>query len=205
MNISLKQISKKFNENWIFKDVNLELLSNDKLAILGANGSGKSTLLQIIAGYVSPSKGELIVSNQQIIPNTEIYQYISIAAPSTELIEEFTLDEYVKFYASLKPLSSEINAEHIAEICYLYDAKNRMIQHYSSGMKQRLKLTLAIVSQNPILLLDEPTSNLDLQGIEWYRKLITQYALNKTIIVCSNQMNDEYFFCTHQLNINDYK
>lgn len=205
MNISLKQISKKFNENWIFKDVNLELLSNDKLAILGANGSGKSTLLQIIAGYVSPSKGELIVSNQQIIPNTEIYQYISIAAPSTELIEEFTLDEYVKFYASLKPLSSEINAEHIAEICYLHDAKHRMIQHYSSGMKQRLKLTLAIVSQNPILLLDEPTSNLDLQGIEWYRKLITQYALNKTIIVCSNQMNDEYFFCTHQLNINDYK
>jgi ATPase subunit of ABC transporter with duplicated ATPase domains len=205
MNISLKHISKKFNENWIFKDVNLELMSNDKLAILGANGSGKSTLLQIIAGYVSPSKGEMIVSNEQIIPNTEIYQYISIAAPSTELIEEFTLDEYVKFYASLKPLSSEISAEHIAEICYLKDAKHRMIQNYSSGMKQRLKLTLAIVSQNPILLLDEPTSNLDLQGIEWYRNLITQYALDKTIIVCSNQMNDEYFFCKQQLNINDYK
>jgi ABC-type multidrug transport system ATPase subunit len=205
MNVNLENISKKFNENWIFKDVSISLTSQEKLAILGANGSGKSTLLQIIAGYVTASKGTIKYMLNDNTTVLDIYQHLSIAAPSTELIEEFTLVEYVSFYTRLKPIFDNYSPEKIAEICYLEEAKHRMIQNYSSGMKQRLKLALAILSNTPLLLLDEPTSNLDLQGIEWYRKMITEYAHEKTIIVCSNQMNDEFFFCKKHLNINDYK
>jgi ABC-type multidrug transport system ATPase subunit len=205
MKITLQHISKKYNSNWIFKDLHLEINAQEKLAVLGSNGSGKSTLLQMIAGYVSPSEGKILYDTDQVSIETDIYKHMSICAPSTELIEEFTLIEYVDFYNQLKPLMASMKANEIAELCYLESAKNRMIQTYSSGMKQRLKLALAALSNTPVLLLDEPTSNLDLQGIDWYKNLISTHAMHKSIVVCSNQMNDEYFFCTQVININDYK
>jgi ABC-type multidrug transport system ATPase subunit len=205
MNISLHNISKKFNENWVFRDVSIEIKSKEKLAILGANGSGKSTLMQIIAGYVSQTSGTITYELSKEIHRDEMYKYLSVVAPSTELIEEFTLGEMVTFYIQLKPLFNGLKANDILDICYLNDAKNKSILHYSSGMKQRLKLALAVLSDVPLLLIDEPTSNLDNKGIQWYKNLITEHAVNKTIIVCSNQMNDEYFFCSKQLNIDDYK
>lgn len=205
MKISLQSISKKYNSNWIFKGVSIDIESTEKLAILGPNGSGKSTLLQLISGYVSPSEGKIEYQSNANVVEENIYQHISICAPSTEIIEEFTLREYVEFYSKLKPLISPFDAKRIAEICYLETANDRMIQTYSSGMKQRLRLALAILSNATVLLLDEPTSNLDLQGIDWYKNLVKTYAMHKTIIVCSNQMNDEYFFFDKAININDYK
>ena len=98
-----------------------------------------------------------------------------------------------------------MNADDIAQLCYLENSKNKPINQFSSGMKQRVKLALAITAQTPLLLLDEPSSNLDKQGIDWYKKLVTDFAIDKTIVVCSNQINDEFFFCTKQLVIDDYK
>jgi len=204
--ISLQNISKKYNRHIIFNDVNIEIFNKEKIVVLGANGSGKSTLLQIIAGYVTPSNGAVIYSNTEVeISREEIYKYISIASPSIELIEEFTLLENVDFYTQLKPLKNNLSPLQIAELCYLENSKNKPLNQYSSGMKQRLKLALTITADVPLLLLDEPTMNLDKQGINWYKNLITTYAIDKTCIVCSNQINDEYFFCSKEINIDNYK
>jgi ABC-type multidrug transport system ATPase subunit len=72
-------------------------------------------------------------------------------------------------------------------------------------MKQRLKLGLAILADTPVLLLDEPVSNLDKPSIQWYKELVTQFASHRTVIVCSNNIDDEHFFCTRQINISDFK
>jgi len=204
--LSLNNISKKYNQNWIFKSVGISISNSEKLVILGSNGSGKSTLLQIISGYVSQTDGTIeYLWNNKTVEKDNIYNHFSIAAPSIELIEEFTLIENANFFIQLKPLVNNMNADDIAQLCYLENSKDKPINQFSSGMKQRVKLALAITAQTPLLLLDEPSSNLDKQGIDWYKKLVLDFAIDKTIVVCSNQINDEFFFCSKQLVIDDYK
>src|SRR5688572_533377 len=101
MRIELKQIGKKYNREWIFRDVDFVFEENSKTVILGPNGSGKSTLLQIISGILTPSKGELFYTiHNKTIPVEEIFQYLSISAPYLELIEELTLQELIDFHFS---------------------------------------------------------------------------------------------------------
>jgi len=86
----------------------------------------------------------------------------------------------------------------------LHHSEHKAIKNFSSGMKQRVKLALAFCSDTQILLLDEPTSNLDQQGVEWYLSLIEQCSSNRLVIVCSNQ-EQEYGFCDERINVEDYK
>jgi ABC-type multidrug transport system ATPase subunit len=97
-----------------------------------------------------------------------------------------------------------MDKEAVISLLNLDNARNKLIKYFSSGMKQRLKLALAFCSDTPMLMLDEPTSNLDSQGVEWYLSLVQRYAANRLTIICSNQEH-EHSFCKHQLNITDYK
>lgn len=143
------------------------------------------------------------ISNQQsAISSDEIYQYLSIAAPYLELIEEMTAVEFLNFHASFKPLSRSV--QEIVEIIGLEKAAQKQIRYYSSGMKQRVKLAQAIFSVTPLLLLDEPCTNLDKIGYQLYHQLIEKYGSNKLIIVSSNDEN-EMDFCIHKINMLDYK
>jgi len=146
--LSLNNISKKYNQNWIFKSVGISISNSEKLVILGSNGSGKSTLLQIISGYVSQTDGTIeYLWNNKTVEKDNIYNHFSIAAPSIELIEEFTLIENANFFIQLKPLVNNMNADDIAQLCYLENSKDKPINQFSSGMKQRVKLALAITAQ----------------------------------------------------------
>jgi len=229
LSISLNNIGKKFNREWIFRNLNYEVLANDKLVILGGNGSGKSTLLQVISGFVAVNEGDIAYSlelgvgirqteNKYAKPQTvsdkkllnrqpEIVnpKYISFASPYIQLIEDFTLVEIIEHTALFKPFTKKLSTEEIIEIIELAHSKNKFIKQFSSGMKQRLKLGLAILADTSLLLLDEPVSNLDKNAIEWYKDLITAYSENRTVVVASNAISDEYLFCTKQLNVMDFK
>jgi len=212
MKITLNQIGKRYNRDWIFRNVSLEFQSGDKYAILGPNGSGKSTLLQVIAGNLIASEGNIIynseikktLSSEAIDTAENIYQHLAICAPYLQLIEEFTLKEMIDFHTRFKPLAEQLNTEKTIEILALSRATHKQIRHYSSGMKQRVKLGLAILSNVPLLILDEPLTNLDDNGKNWYYQLIETYAAKKTILVGSNRP-DEYAFTEKQISINDYK
>jgi ABC-type multidrug transport system ATPase subunit len=205
INITLEDIGRRFNRDWIFKNINYTFTSGNSYAILGSNGSGKSTLLQVLNGSLGPSKGKISYQFKgAIIPTEAIYEHLSLAAPYLELIEEFTLNEMIDFHFQFKPLLPGLNKAEIINLLNLNTSANKLIKYFSSGMKQRLKLALAFCADTPILMLDEPTSNLDAQGITWYRDLVQQFATNRLTIVCSNQLH-EYDFCQHQLNIADYK
>ena len=201
MQISLAQACKRFNKEWIFKNLSFQFEAGKHYALVGNNGSGKSTLLQIIAGFSGLTKGSIDWNPFDV---NNIYMQISFAAPYLELVEEFTAMEQFEFQAQFKPIQKELSNEKILALIGLKNAAHKQIRYYSSGMKQRLKLALAIFSDCPILLLDEPCSNLDKEGYALYDALIKDFAMHKLIIVGSNDPA-EYHFCKAQVNLMDYK
>ncbi|MDF3077167.1 MAG: transporter ATP-binding protein [Sphingobacteriaceae bacterium] len=205
MEIILENIGRRFNREWIFRDVNYTFETGESYAVLGPNGSGKSTLLQVISGSLTPSAGSISYQqNGKTLDIEAAFNHISIAAPYLELIEEFTLQEQLEFHFKFKSYRDGLDAKQALELSGLGKSANKLIKHFSSGMKQRLKLTLAFCSNSPILLLDEPASNLDTTGISWYRQLVEQFSADRLLIICSNQEN-EYSFCKNFINITDYK
>ncbi|NRF38427.1 ABC transporter ATP-binding protein [Pedobacter foliorum] len=204
MTITLQDIGRRFNQEWIFKGINYQFNSGGKYAILGPNGSGKSTLLSVILGNLSPSEGIITYDQEKSIAVEKIYQYVSFAAPYLDLIEEFTLQETIDFHFKFKQLHKDFDEGMVLELLGLKKSQDKALKHFSSGMKQRTKLVLACCTETPILLLDEPTSNLDKQGVSWYHELIERFTDNRLVIVGSNQ-EAEYSFCNHFVQITDYK
>jgi len=207
MVISLINAGKRFNKEWIFRKCDYTFQSGISYAITGSNGSGKSTLLQTIAGAINPSEGNIemrIDDKSPLIDNSLFYQQLSIAAPYLEVVEEMTAKEFLDFHSSFKPFLSGINTSEILNIVGLKTAADKQIRYYSSGMKQRVKLAQAIFSDTPILLLDEPCTNLDAVGYALYHQLINDYCSQKLVIVCSNDP-EEFNFCKERINISDYK
>jgi len=199
--ISLIGAGKRFNKDWVFQSLNVDFEQGQHYALIGNNGSGKSTLLQVIAGFTNLSKGTIEWNGAD---SQSIYDQISIAAPYLELVEELTTLEHFEFHAKFKSLTENISIQEMIQLIGLENSTHKQIRYFSSGMKQRLKLALAIFSTTPILLLDEPCSNLDKEGYTLYKQLIKQYAMQKLIIVGSNDP-EEYAFCNQQINLMDYK
>jgi ABC-type multidrug transport system ATPase subunit len=205
MKISLTDAGKRFNRDWIFRHLTYEFSAGQSYAIVGPNGSGKSTLLQALSGamLLNEGKGEWSIDNKQL-PNENVYSYISICAPYLEVVEEMTLIEFLDFHSGFKPFLSSVTSEKIISILGLENAVNKQIRNYSSGMRQRVKLAQAIFSDVPVVLLDEPCTNLDATGIQLYHSLINDYCKKRMVVVSSND-EVEFSFCNERLNINDYK
>ena len=206
MRIELNDIGKKFNTEWIFCKVSFSFPENSISAILGRNGSGKSTLLQVVAGNLHPNAGQVTYSmNGTDVPGNDVFRHLSMVAPYMELIEDFTLAEMFQFHFSFKKFLPGFDIAAATELLGFTNVKHKQIRQFSSGMKQRVKLITAILSDVPLLLLDEPTMNLDKAGIEWYLELIRRFAGNRTLIICSNLHQTESAFAGKSLLIEDYK
>ena len=134
-----------------------------------------------------------------IFINTSLFE-----APYIELIEDYTLKELINFQENFKPYFDKLDCDSIIEILNFKAHQNKYVSQFSSGMKQRLKLALAILADTEILLLDEPCTNLDEEGVKWYQGLISKYKKERLVIVSSNS-KAEYDFCEEQLNIGDFK
>jgi ABC-type multidrug transport system ATPase subunit len=205
MRIILSDTGKRFNRDWIFRHLDYEFLPGHSYAITGTNGSGKSTLLQVLAGSMAISEGKLEWNTgNDDIDADNIFKSLAIAAPYLELIEEMTASEFLQFHHQFKRLLPDISITEIIALIGLEKSATKQIRYYSSGMKQRLKLAQAIFSDVPLLLLDEPCTNLDTSGYDLYHNLISTYAKGKTIIVSSNDVN-EYSFCEEVISIMEYK
>ena len=208
MQITLNNTGKRYNRDWIFRHCSYTFTSGKNYAITGPNGSGKSTLLQVIAGATLHNEGTIEYqttdNGQRTTDDMQHYKSISIAAPYLELIEEMTAKEMLEFHSKFKPLIQTLSIEDMLRIVGLENAINKQLRYFSSGMKQRLKLAQAFFSNTPVLLLDEPTTNLDTDGIALYQNLISNYTKDKLVIVSSN-VKEEYGFCEEVIQISDYK
>lgn len=206
MKITLQNIGKKFNTEWIFRGVDFTFEEKTTAAILGRNGSGKSTLLQVVAGNIHATSGQVTYTHKnQTIPDTEVFRHLALVAPYQELIEDFDLQEMLSFHFSFKPMLPGFSRAGITDLLGFNSTGHKQIRQFSSGMKQRVKLVTAILSNVPLLLLDEPTMNLDKGGIDWYLNLVNDFAKNRTVIICSNLHQTESSFAQTSLHIEDFK
>jgi ABC-type multidrug transport system ATPase subunit len=205
MKIITQNLGKKFSKEWIFRNLNYEFLSGESYTFVGANGSGKSTLLQVLSGFIPHSEGLInYESESKIFQIDDFYKHLVIAAPYLELIEDFTLTEVLEFHTKFKPFKNNLSISEFIDFIELSNAKNKEVKFFSSGMKQRVKLGLAFWSDCEIMMLDEPTSNLDVNATNWYLRNVQEYSKDRLLFICSNQPS-EYEFCRNVLNIQDYK
>lgn len=202
MEISLQNTGKRYNREWIFRHLQYNFTNGNSYAITGANGSGKSTLLQVIAGAILHSEGRILHTLKGNIVTDQPYKHIAYAAPYLELVEEMTPVEFLHFFNSFKSLLQPV--EFILNEVGLSNASHKQIRYFSSGMKQRLKLAQAFFSDTPVLILDEPTTNLDEDGVSLYLRLIKGQTAGRMLIVGSNDKR-EYAFCDNLLSMSDYK
>ncbi len=205
MNIELTDAGKRFRFDWIFKGLNYSFHSGQRYALLGPNGSGKSTLMKVLSGHLSLSKGKILFrENEKTLDPDRVYRQVSFAAPYIELIEEFTLEETLDFHFRLRPFLPGFNAGRLFDVLELPRARHKQLRFFSSGMKQRVKLALAICTDTPVLLLDEPTTNLDVNAVAWFKRLVEAHAGERLLVIASNDPGD-LELCREHLNILDYK
>ena len=204
--IELNKIGKRFRYEWIFKNITHSFQSGKSYALLGPNGSGKSTLMKILSGHLTPSDGQItFLNSEKKIDGDDVYQHISYSAPYIDVIEEMTLTEIIAFHSKFKPLSKTLIINDLIQLLNFKNTADKEVRFFSSGMKQRLKLALSICSDTPILLLDEPTTNLDAQGVAWYHDLMQQFSDKNRLVIVASNIEHDYDFCEEQMNILDYK
>nr|ACS83695.1 ABC-type transporter [uncultured bacterium AOCarb3] len=206
MKITVDNIGKKFVREWIVRGATFDLEPGSKYTFVGPNGSGKSTLLQLLTGMLPVSEGSIVYTSTDGTPVgvDDWYKHLVIAAPYLELIEEFTLRELVNFHSEFKKLKNGMNAADFEDFIELAHVKNKIIRHFSSGMKQRVKLGLAFMSDVPLIFLDEPTTNLDSTGINWYLKNVIENTKGQMILLGSN-VKQEYEFCENIISVSAFK
>ncbi len=207
MRIDLAGVGKRFRWEWILRNVHLELQAGKPYAVTGPNGTGKSTLLKLISGHLTPSAGKISFSRHNApVEVGKIFRLTAFAAPYIELIEEFTLLESIRFHQKFQPLANGLDGPRLLERLGLpASARQKQLRHFSSGMKQRLKLALAICAQSPVLLLDEPSTNLDAQGVKWYHQLMADFAREDRLVVVASNVEVDFVFCEQKINILDWK
>ena len=205
-------VGKKYRREWVFRHLDLNLTSQPSptgmatnYTFVGPNGSGKSTLLQLLSGALPTTEGTLTYAlNGKTVDSDDWFRQVVIAAPYLELIEELTLSEMLTFHRQFKPFKENMPNEEAADRMLLKPAMHKEIKFFSSGMKQRVKLGLAFFSDVPLIILDEPTSNLDRQGTAWYHEQVRLLRPDQLLLIGSND-SAEYDFCPNVLDVMQWK
>ena len=200
MNIQLQDIGRRFGRDWIFRHISQDIPSNSHTLIVGRNGSGKSTLLQIISGFLSPSEGSISFAGAEQLDS----DLVSLAAPYLDVYDDLTLSELVSFHLRFRSLRNEIDKKRFIDILQLTPHSGKRIANFSSGMRQRVRLGLAILTHSELLLLDGPTSNLDREAIQWFRELLEEHSKERSVIVSSNHQPDDYLRADLTIDVGEF-
>ncbi len=191
MEIKIDRLGKRYQHGWVFKDLSYTFKEGTVYGVAGRNGSGKSTFLKIISGLLSSTQGLIHYEHlHHLIHRASIYTQVSVAAPYTELIEECNLAEMIDFHIQFKPSKTLHSVSDWLDIMELQHARQRPLYQFSSGMKQRVKLALAMYSASKILILDEPTSNLDDAAKLWFFSHLEKNVEEKIVLIASNEIMD---------------
>lgn len=201
--LNAKGLTKYFNRRKIFSDIGFDLKNEDSLAITGRNGSGKSTLLKIVAGVLSPTHGQINLINDGVqISPLERFEHIGFVAPYLQLYDEFTAMENLRLLNKIRNLSvADGTMTEFLRRLNLFERRNDYVRTYSSGMKQRLKYACALIHEPHILLLDEPTSNLDDEGINTVRQIIREHKEEGILVIATNEAEDTVL-CSQTIDMN---
>lgn len=203
--IRTSNLGKHYNREWIFRNFNYTFEQGKTYAITGPNGSGKSTLLHVLWGQLPQSIGAVEYSIEAVkTPVEEIYKHVNITAPYLDLIEEYTLNELIRFHFSLRKIREDLHTSDVLDLLELSHAKDKPLSDFSSGMRQRVKLGLALFTASRFLFLDEPGTNLDAPSFSWYEKHLSQLPKHCTVFIASN-VAEEYTSASRFISVSDFK
>ncbi len=178
--LKVENLGQKFHSRWVFRKISFESRVGEVISILGPNGSGKSTLLKLIAGLMTPTEGKVHW------PDQNFNRSIGYSGLDLQLYPYLTADEHLKLGAKLRRIES--NTDFLLEKTGLTFLKGKTVQSFSSGMKARLKLALAIQAKPKLLLLDEPEVSLDVKGSEILRQIVEDQKKEGLILWATNDL-----------------
>lgn len=189
LSVTLENVGKQFYRRWLFQGLSLSLKSGSRLALIGTNGSGKSTLLRIIAGQLSPTLGKVTYrGGEKTIPAVERYQHLSWSAPYLSLFPELTLREQLRLQERFR--KTTVSEDEFFQLLELKQDADKPLRYYSSGMAQRAKVGLALFADSSLLLLDEPTSNMDDYFSGLMLDLIRTCSKDRILVLASNLVRE---------------
>jgi heme exporter protein A len=201
-----ESVTKTFSRRLIFKDISFKLNSSSIFGIAGPNGSGKSTLVKIIAGIISPSGGKLIhqLNGDEIKPE-KLHNHIGLVSPYLVLYDEFSAYENLNYFSEIRGVTfNKEKVDGLLNKFRLFHRKDDLVKAYSSGMKQRLKFIFALMHSPQLIILDEPTSNLDDEGKEVVYELIREEGKKNIVLIASNEKID-LNLCSERINLDEFK
>jgi ABC-type multidrug transport system ATPase subunit len=187
-----RNITKSFSGVAIIDDLNFEINTGEHWAILGSNSAGKSTLLKIISGLIDADSGKI-----ERWEGFDLRQ-INYSSPEMTLMDDFTIEELVNFHFSLRESMLPLKDFWIKSELVAF--KNKRFQDLSSGLENKIKLALALLTKGHALFLDEPCTNFDQHNIQWYQNLVQEFWSEHIICIASN-MKEEYFICNYFINL----
>jgi heme exporter protein A len=202
LKLTVTDIAKSFNRRNIFSGINFALDKGDSLTITGKNGSGKSTLMKIIAGVLAPTRGTIGIADEtRTVSPSFHYRYFGFVSPYLQLYDEFTGFENIQLVQEIRGAATDRRLiDSLLTEVGLGGRGNDLLRTYSSGMKQRLKYAAALIHEPRILLLDEPTSNLDEEGKALVHRAI-ETQKNRGIVIIATNEREELSLCETVLTI----
>lgn len=204
--LEVNQLTKYFGRRLIFSNLNFRFENKGIYGISGPNGSGKSTLVKILAGIIGANKGEVkhFLDGKEIVPE-KIHNHIGFVSPYLVLYEEFSAEENLLMFARIRGVEyDKKRVDYLFEKFLLLKRKDDLVKTYSSGMKQRLKFIFALMHSPQLIILDEPTSNLDDEGKNSVYEIIREEGKEKIVLVASNEKND-LELCEKTIFLENYK
>ena len=202
VSFQVSSLRKDFNRRSIFPDVSFSLRERDSLVITGCNGAGKSTLLKVLAGVLSSTQGLINISIEgNEIHSIDRFQCIGFVSPYLQLYEEFTAWEMIELIRNIRGVG--VSTEFLKELLNrvnLYERRDDFLRTYSSGMKQRMKYACALVHQPPILILDEPTANLDKEGSAIVLRIVQEQKERGIVVIATND-EEEIPWCGKRISL----
>ena len=194
MIIKVQDVSKRYNEHWVIKKLSHTFDSTHIYGIKGDNGSGKSTLIKMISGFLSPTLGTITYVNDDVeIPRDDIYKHVSIWGPHTSMSGVLTVKEMIAYYGKMKGWMTPMTVDQIFSITELPVKIDQRVDQLSSGQAQRLGLTLTLLADTSVVLLDEPGSYLDQTAKKWMQDMISGHLTSRLALIASNDEADLSF------------
>lgn len=207
--IVIENLSKVFAGFAAVDDISFTVDKGDILGFLGPNGAGKTTTMRILASFIPPTSGRATVFGHDVVRQSiKSRALIGYMPESVPLYHEMRVDEYLRFRSRLKGVPAKerhSRIEQVLEKCRIKDVENKIIGHLSKGYRQRVGLADAIVSNPPILILDEPTIGLDPNQIRQVRDLIKELGQERTIIISTHILPEVEIVCNRVVIINHGK
>jgi heme exporter protein A len=193
--LEVKNLSRYFEQRCVFQGLNFKLEKGNILMVVGKNGSGKTTLLRILAGILSPTRGEVLYTvNGDKIKGGELQRIMSLVAPDLNLYDELTALENLKFVSKVQGFDFE--EEKLIEKMNEVGLGKRafdLVGSFSTGMKQRLKYVSALLKKPLVLFLDEPKANLDQEGVLFFEKVIQDQKQRGILIWATNKSEERKY------------